>query len=327
MSHTTSLNTSAFARTAALTTILALGAASAAQAAAPALPARVVQPSAQYKFSHLAAFHTPVRSAATHGATSAYPLNAPDGLAVAPNGDLYVANLLANQVLVYGSNLAQKTAGTISTGLAHPSSVAFDSASEVFVSNIASNQITVYAPNHMPLTNRTITSSVNAPVSIAIDGFDNLYVDDNFAAVGLYSYTGAFLGNIRLTTTLLTLNSIAQHGHLSAFAGTNQVQSCVSAQAIDYVVHGYGFGFSYVSANDALGVAFDGNDNVYVATADPEIEVFNAATSASQVLAKLPFVPQAIAIDSVHNHISVSDLYHNAIAVYNSGGQLLTTLH
>lgn len=242
MSHTTSLDTSAFARTAALTTILALGAASAAQAVAPALPARVVQPSAQYKFSHLAAFHTPVRSAATHGATSAYPLNAPDGLAVAPNGDLYVANLLANQVLVYGSNLAQKTAGTISTGLAHPSSVAFDSASEVFVSNIASNQITVYAPNHMPLTNRTITSSVNAPVSIAIDGFDNLYVDDNFAAVGLYSYTGAFLGNIPLTTTLLTLNSIAQHGHLSAFAGTNQVQSCVSAQAIDYVVHGYGFG-------------------------------------------------------------------------------------
>ena len=208
-------------RAAALATMFALAAASTAQAATTLVrPARGAVGSPEWFLSHVAASNSSTRSAALrNGSARAYPLDGPFGLTLAPNGDLYVANLLANQVLVYGSNLVQKTGSTITTGLSHPTGVAFDSSGELFVSNMDSNAINVYSPSHALIANRTITSNINKPAAIAIDGVDNLYVNEDYAAVGLYSFQGFYQTNVPLSPALGAESTRCRRaGRISSYA-------------------------------------------------------------------------------------------------------------
>ncbi len=326
-------------RATALTTIVAVASASSAQAAVTVLrpanavirtttgirPANARVGSPQWILSHLGAYHTPPRNAAISNATgTTYPLDGPFGLTVAPNGDLYAANLLSNKVLVYGSNLVQKTGSAISAGLSGPTDVAFDSTGEVYVSNFASSLVTVYSANHTFLPSRSLSASVNKPVSIAIDGIDNLFVDENYGAIGLYSPSGAYQGNIGPTPAV---NAIAERGHLFAEAFSYAVASAQTEQEIFYAVYGTGFTYGGEAANDPLAIAFDSNNNVYAATDDPAVVFINPQTGATQRLFNMGFVPQGIAVDRTHNHIFVSDYSDNAIMVYNLAGGFVTTLH
>ncbi len=318
-------------RAAALTTIFALATASTSQAATTLVrPARGAVGSPQWFVSHLGASNSTRSAAIPNGSTAAYPLDAPSGLTVAPNGDLYVANLLANQVLVYGSNLVQKTGSTIAAGLSHPTGVAFDSSGNLFVSNMGSNAINVYSPGHALIANRTITSNINKPAAIAIDGMDNLYVNEDYAAVGLYSYLGFYQTNIPLSPALGTVNAMSARGpffvvgggNLMTFGSTEVMLGIITFNLTNYVIPVTG-----VPVNDALGVASDGNHNVYEATDDPAIVFINTQQQGRQTLASLSFVPAAIAVDSINNHVFVANLYGNAIAVYTLAGHYLTTLH
>jgi DNA-binding beta-propeller fold protein YncE len=78
---------------------------------------------------------------------ASHPLNSPQGLAVAANGNLYVANTGGNQVLVYSPAHAQLTAKTITANISSPASVAFDPSGNVWVANTASSSITEYSSN------------------------------------------------------------------------------------------------------------------------------------------------------------------------------------
>ena len=62
-----------------------------------------------------------------------YPLNQPSGLAVATNGDLYVANEGGNEVLVYSANYSQIAGKTITQGINSPTAVAFDGQGNLWV--------------------------------------------------------------------------------------------------------------------------------------------------------------------------------------------------
>jgi len=308
----------------AATALFAVAAASAGQAAVTTGRSASI-PSPMVTLSRLSSVRAPQRAAACTG-TATLPLYAPWGMAVAPSGDLYVANLLANQVLVYDHNLVQKTSSTIATGLSHPSAVAFDSMGEVYVSNVASNAINVYSPSHTYLPKRTIVANVATPTSIAIDGLDNLYVDENYAAIGVYDFAGSFVSNLSFSSNLGSINAFAQHAHFSVIAGAQQVQFIATAAELETIFNNGGLAFGGIGINDSLAVAFDASDNLYYAAGDLVLRSFNTSTSAQAVLATLPFVPAAITVDSIRGRIFVSDLYHNAIAVYSLTGQLLKTL-
>ncbi|MDQ2857104.1 MAG: hypothetical protein M3R53_00445 [Candidatus Eremiobacteraeota bacterium] len=312
-------------RATAATALFAVAAAGAGQAAVTTGRPGTM-PSPVVTLSRLSAVRAPQRGAAGTN-TATLPLYAPWGMTLAPSGDLYVANLLANQVLVYDRNLVQKTSSTIATGLSHPSAVAFDSTGEVYVSNVASNTINVYSPNHTYLPTRTIVANVTTPTSIAIDGLDNLYVDENYAAIGVYDFHGSFVCNLPFLSNLGGINAFAQRAHFSAVAGAQQVQFIATAAELETISGNGGFPSGGIGINDPLAVAFDGSDNLYYVAGDLALRSFNTSTSAQAVLATLPFVPAAMAVDSIRGRIFVSDLYHNAIAVYSLTGQLLQTLH
>ncbi len=293
-----------------------------------AASARANAPSPQWIQSHLAQFRHAERGALGGRNTAPYPLDGPWALTVGPGGNLFVANEFANQVLMYNSNLQQQTARTITTAISFPTGMAVDSIGELYVSSITQNDITVYsAGSHTYLPNRTITSNVYKPVSIAIDGLDNLYVDDNFSSVGVYAFNAVFLGNLGLISGTGSIDAVAQHAHFTAVAGSTAIIWGTTTATLENLPGG-GSGFSFfVGANMATGAAFDAGDNLYYVSIDRTLNFWSASNGAVSLLTNLSFTPQAIAVDSAHNHIFVSDFQNNAIAVFNLNGQLLTTLH
>ncbi len=293
-------------------------------------------PSSRWIQSHLQAYRrAPLAlSGGSSSTTKPYPLNGPWGLTVAPNGNLYVANEYANQVLIYGTNLAQQTGNTITSGLDNPTSVAFDSLGRVYVSNISSSTITVYAPNRTSQPNFTLGSPSNIyrPASIAIDGLDDIYVDNNFGSIGVLNFVGYPLGSIPPNNPDSDINSITQRGHFLAYAGVTRAVLNVAVAQLQGIVNGTAGGNSgayyAIDGNNVRSVTYDTSYNVYIATDDKVIIFTNLSNGAESTFAKLSFYPQGIAIDPRHNHLFVSDFYDNAIAVYAlNSGALITTLH
>ena len=82
---------------------------------------------------------SPSTIARTIAATN--PLNEPQGLAVASNGDLYVANSGDSNILVFGPSYSTLPALTIIRGVSRPSGVAFDTQGNLWVSNYGADSI------------------------------------------------------------------------------------------------------------------------------------------------------------------------------------------
>jgi DNA-binding beta-propeller fold protein YncE len=106
------------------------------------------------------------------------PLNQPRGLALASNGNLYVANSGGNNVLVFNPNYAWVSSKTITAGVDKPTSVAFDSAGNLYVANIGTESVTQYSSAGVQNTAGTITAAINTPEYIAVDGLDNIWVNE-----------------------------------------------------------------------------------------------------------------------------------------------------
>jgi len=166
-----------------------------------------------------------------------------------------------------------------------------------FSQAMGSNAINVYSPSHALIANRTITSNISKPAAIAIDGVDNLYVNEDYAAVGLYSFQGSYQMDVPLSPALGAVNAMSARGPyfdiggggLVTFTPTELMLGIIAFNLTNYVIPITG-----VPVNDALGVATDGNHNVYEATDDPAIVFVNTQ-----------------AVDSINNHVFVADLYGN----------------
>ena len=85
------------------------------------------------------------------------PLISPQGLAVAPNGNLYVANSGGNNVLVYSPSHIQLESQTITAGINTPESVAFDLYGDLWVANAGNSSITEYNSSGVQIVPNTIT--------------------------------------------------------------------------------------------------------------------------------------------------------------------------
>jgi len=101
------------------------------------------------------------------------PLSQPSGVAVDPQGNIYVANSATNQILVYDVNRVQRSSKTISAGLAHPSGLAFDSNGNLWVANYGQtgydSSVTEYNSKGQQNTGATITANLQFTLGIAVD--------------------------------------------------------------------------------------------------------------------------------------------------------------
>lgn len=271
---------------------------------------------------------------ALSSAAATHPLNSPQGLAVAANGNLYVANNSGNNVLVYSPAHAQIAAKTISTGIANPTALAFDQFSDLWVANAGNNSITGYSPTGVQ--NSTITSGISGPYWIAVDGLNNLWVNNGYESISVYEtpygqaaftlngapdpligifYAGVPVTGIAIAGQTLALGTNSYSVLLPIFHELVDPASPVVFPAV-------------VSLNETcFAPAFDSLGNLYCANQDGSLTFYplNGRT-AKTVVAKMGFFPFGIAIDNARGFIYVSNAIGNSIAVYNTSGTLLTTI-
>jgi DNA-binding beta-propeller fold protein YncE len=94
-------------------------------------------------------------------AQTIYPLNLPGGLAVASNGNLYVANNGGNNILVYSPKHNELAGKTITQNISAPTAVAFDSYGNLWVANAGNSSITQYDSNGVQDSNNTILTGAS----------------------------------------------------------------------------------------------------------------------------------------------------------------------
>lgn len=135
-----------------------------------------------------------------------YELGKPVGMAVGPNGDLFVADTHYNRVMVYsptGEHLRQW--GSYGTGpgqFIYPTHVAFDGSGNIYVSEYGDNdRIQVFDPKSLAVI-RTIGSfgqddgQFMRPDAMVIDG-DTVYVTDcSNHRIVVFKTDGSFVRNI-----------------------------------------------------------------------------------------------------------------------------------
>ncbi|HTS36293.1 MAG TPA: hypothetical protein VMH04_11505 [Candidatus Solibacter sp.] len=256
----------------------------------------------------------------------ANPLNAPRGLALAANGNLYVANSGGNNVLVFNPNYALVSSRTITAGISKPTAVVFDSAGNLFVANIGTESITEYSSAGVQNTAATITAAINTPEALAIDPMNNLYVNNGFGYVSVYASNlypgGGVPPYAQMFTPNVQIYGIATHGQFFAWGG-------VSLATVEYTdeVLGSGLEAAWVGTDaEGLALAFDATGNLYVANADATVSFINFANGSQAPFTVLPFVAEGIAVDSKRSRVYFSSQSGNAIAVYSTAGALLKTI-
>lgn len=266
----------------------------------------------------------------TLSAAATNPLNNPSGLAVASNGNLYVANTAANNVLVYSPAHAQLVAKTITAGISAPTAVAFDSRGNLWVANASNNSITEYGPTGVQNSGNTITAGVSNPQAIAFDGIDDLWVNNGFETLTLYpalyhTPLSTIPGAPTLGQYTQPFTAIASSGGFIVF-GNNKTSDILTL----FPLLASWPPTEFPLPETCSAATFDGAGNLYCANQDGSLEIFYAAGLFSQskkLVANLGFFPWGIALDKGRGFVYVSSANNNEIAVYNTSGTLLTTIH
>ena len=94
--------------------------------------------------------------------------------------NLYVANIGNDSITVYKPGTNSPDVLTISEGIKHPWSLAFDGSQKLYVANWSySGTITVYPIGSSSLL-RTITNKVGTPAAIAFDASDSDFYDVSY---------------------------------------------------------------------------------------------------------------------------------------------------
>jgi len=246
-------------------------------------------------------------------AAGTFPVSNPKGLTLDSKGNLYVANFASNQVLVYSPAYAQLTSKTISTNVSGPSAVAFDPTGNLWVANNTSNSITEYAPIGTQVPGATLTYQISDPQAMAIDGLGDVWVQDGFSSVSVYAayQTAPFL--TFPVSPVNGANGIATY-EMAGAVGSNanvevfEISLLLSNQA--------GAG---VLASPCFSLAFDSAFNLYCGNIDSTLSVFSK--SGLKTLAKLPFFPAGLAVDSARGRIYIAGGTANEIAVYSLSGK------
>jgi sugar lactone lactonase YvrE len=175
---------------------------------------------------------------ATDGIGAAARFESPTGIAVAANGDIYVADAVSLKIRkITPAGAVTTLAGSGASGNANgpgatasfssPKGIAIDSGGNVYVADMFNNAIRKVTPAGVV---STFAIGVSFPQYVAVDGSDNIYVPDRN-----------------------TIVAITQGGVATTLAGTLNVSGYVD---------GTGAAARFFGPS---GIAVDGSGNVYVA--------------------------------------------------------------
>jgi sugar lactone lactonase YvrE len=112
--------------------------------------------------------------------TAAAQLNNPNGIAFDSNGNLWVANYGANQVLEMNP-ISGAVLNTVTQGLNAPTRLLFVG-SQLWVANTNGNNITVYGnlgQQGATLVKTINNGNINKPLGLAVDAYGDVYVGNN----------------------------------------------------------------------------------------------------------------------------------------------------
>lgn len=229
--------------------------------------------------------------------------NLPQGLAVDPSGNLWVADTFNNRIQylpaglsasVSGNWVIAGAAGTAAGQFSHPTGVATDGSGNLYVADFANNRIQRLPFGQNPQNannwaaapfNSTTAGSgsgqFNQPKGLAFDGAGDLYVADygNNRVMELPAGSG-FNNQANAWITVggfLSFNgpqevALSSGGNLyAADTGNNRVQELIGSFAYTIGTAGSGTG----QFNTPVGVAVDASGKLYVAdSSNNRIEIF-----------------------------------------------------
>jgi hypothetical protein len=273
------------------------------------------------------------------------PLNQPNGLAVASNGDLYVANEGGNQILIYDTSYSQLAGKAITKGVNQPLAVAFDPLGNLWVANVVPKEpgteyFSEYSPAGKQINAAYANNNTEYDVpALAVDGVGDIWTaqpgDNGQDLIAAYNapspYSVGFL--TRLYSADGEYTAVAARGPWIAF-GTASNASWGLVGTLLSGVQGTGhLGSSEACPGGVNAMTFDANDVLYLAGqndfGDTYIQSINVAAGATPVISSitLNFVPSALAADSVRGRLYIANPATNQIQVYSTTTfELLTTI-
>jgi NHL repeat len=261
---------------------------------------------------------------------AANPLSYPWGLALDSNGNLYVANANANNILVFSPGYQLQTAMTITQGISLPSGVAFDPLGHLWVANSGSangavGSVTEYI-NGVFNPSGTITNGIFDPTAIASDGLGNIYVLNDYSNVTIYDTTVAFAPSSNLLTTTTPSNPVYA---IAAGQGTFSWSDGIHVIFLPATCNLQGScTLGVMMPSSGIALTSDSQGNVYSANLDRTVTwnlpIYPGVQGGR--LIQLSFLPSGIAVDASRGRIYISDALGNAIWVYTTTGTFLRTI-
>jgi hypothetical protein len=272
-----------------------------------------------------------------------HPLNQPSGLAVASNGDLYVANEGGNQILVYTPTYTQSAAKTITQGVNSPTAVDFDPQGNLWVANlIPSRTAFLYFSEYSP-AGKQINTAISennfeyAVPMLAVDGVGDLWVaplDNNQDSIFAFNAPSPYPAGLidPVYSKAGDYTAVAARGPWVAFGtGSTASWSLVGATLTGLTGNGL-FGSSETVPDGVAAMTFDANYMLYVA--DPNgggqvgIQFINVPAGSPGVNnITLTYVPSALAADSARGRLYIANAFTNQIQVYSTTTfELLATI-
>jgi hypothetical protein len=268
-------------------------------------------------------------------------LKTPTGLAVDASGNLYVANAGANQILVYNSAYAQQTTKTITDGVSEPEAVALDQYGNLWVANFtASNggptgSISEYIGGVLQSGN-TITKRIQGPESMAFDTLNQLWIQGTANTVNVYGPAKRYDAPSVLLRTATpfsgdNMNRMTVGAGVIMYGTTNAVGAgpIIRLSSASTLLRGAPFDSTIPPGTGASALTPDNLGNIYVVDGTNTVYIEHPDLSATTFVT-LPFTGCfGIVLDSVHQHLYVSNTLGNQILVYSTkpGATYGTLIH
>ncbi|MFZ0479649.1 MAG: hypothetical protein WAL71_10900 [Terriglobales bacterium] len=261
------------------------------------------------------------------------PLNGPNGLAIDSSGNLYVANSLGSNILVFNPSYAQVKADTITAAIATPTGIAIDPKGNLWVANYAASNggsqgsITKYTKGKQD--DGAITSGISFPEALAIDGAGNIWVENGHNYINVYAQP--VLSNQGVPTLAQTFGLT---GPIYGMAVSNGTIGWGTASNVYFgsstlaLASGSTEGLEALTeaeGDTGLSIATDASGDFYMGNFDNTVYI-SRPNQLPALFVQLAFAPAGIAVDNVRGRVYLSNYAGNSISVYSTAGVLLKVI-